>query len=119
MKTYERALWASLLALLALSLGAVILTRGWSDYRDRLRAIRLASKGASNLVDTHPLDTAQQLAPLAVTHIEEDYAGQALRLGDLSLDRGPLIRYARNRFPKPGYPPTGSKRPTGGASTQP
>jgi small-conductance mechanosensitive channel len=86
MKTYERALWVSLLALLALSLGAVILTRSWSDYRDRLRAIRLASRGASNLVDTHPLDTAQQLAPLAVTHLEEDYAGQALRLGDLSVD---------------------------------
>ena len=86
MKTYERALWASLLALLALSLGAVILTRGWSDYRDRLRAIRLASKGASNLVDNHPLDTAQQLAPVAVTHMEQDYAAQALRLGDLSVD---------------------------------
>jgi small-conductance mechanosensitive channel len=86
MKTYEKAMWASLLALLALSLGAVILTRGWSDYRERLRAIRLASKSASNLVDTHPLDTAQQVAPLAVTHIEEDYAGQALRLGDLSVD---------------------------------
>jgi small-conductance mechanosensitive channel len=86
MKTYEKAMWASLLALLALSLGAVILTRGWSDYRERLRAIRLASKSASNLVDTHPLDTAQQIAPLAVTHIEEDYAGQALRLGDLSVD---------------------------------
>jgi small-conductance mechanosensitive channel len=86
MKTYERALWASLLALLALSFAAVILTRGWSDYRDRLRAIRLASAGASDLVDNHPLDTAQQLAPLAVTHMEEDYAGQALRLGDLSVD---------------------------------
>jgi small-conductance mechanosensitive channel len=73
-------------ALLALSLGAVILTRGWSDYRERLRAIRLASKGASNLVDAHPLDTAQQVAPLAVTQLEEDYAGQALRLGDLSVD---------------------------------
>ncbi len=86
MKNHEKAIWVSLLALLALSLGAVILTRGWSDYRERLRAIRLASKGASNLVDTHPLDTAQQLAPLAVTHVEEDYAGQALRLGDLSVD---------------------------------
>ncbi len=86
MKTYEKAIWVSLLALLALSLGAVILTRSWSDYRERLRAIRLASKSASNLVDTHPLDTAQQVAPLAVTHIEEDYATQALRLADHSVD---------------------------------
>jgi small-conductance mechanosensitive channel len=86
MRSYEKTVWVSLLALLALALSAVILTRSWSDYRERLRAIRLASKGASNLVDTHPLDTAQQVAPLAVTHIEEDYAGQALRLGDLSVD---------------------------------
>ena len=71
MRSYEKTVWVSLLALLALALSAVILTRSWSDYRERLRAIRLASKGASNLVDTHPLDTAQQVAPLAVTHIEE------------------------------------------------
>ena len=86
MKTYEKTIWVSLLALLVLSLSAVIFTRGWADYRERLRAIRLASKSASNLVDTHPLETAQQVAPLAVTHSEEDYAGQALRLGDLSVD---------------------------------
>ncbi|HXA76420.1 MAG TPA: mechanosensitive ion channel domain-containing protein [Candidatus Acidoferrales bacterium] len=86
MKPYEKTIWVSLLALLVLALSAVIITRGWSDYRERLRAIRLASKSASNLVDTHPLDTAQQVAPLAVTHTEEDYAGQALRLADLSVD---------------------------------
>ncbi len=86
MKTYEKAIWTALLALLALALGAVVLTRSWSDYRVRLRAIRLASKGASNIVDTHPLDTAQQLAPLAITHSEQDYAEQALRLGDHSVD---------------------------------
>jgi small-conductance mechanosensitive channel len=86
MKTYEKAIWASLLALLMLSLGAVVLTRGWSDYRERLRAIRQASKSTSNIVDTHALDTAEQLAPLAITHSEQDYAQQALRLGDHSVD---------------------------------
>jgi small-conductance mechanosensitive channel len=86
MKTYEKAIWTALLALLALTLGAVVLTRSWSDYRVRLRAIRLASKSASNIVDTHALDTAQQLAPLAITHSEQDYAEQALRLGDHSVD---------------------------------
>ncbi len=75
-----------MLALLALALGAAVLTRSWSDYRVRLRAIRLASKSASNIVDTHALDTAQQLAPLAITHSEQDYAAQALRLGDHSVD---------------------------------
>jgi small-conductance mechanosensitive channel len=86
MKTYEKAIWTALLALLALALGAAVLTRSWSDYRVRLRAIRLASKSASNIVDTHALDTAQQLAPLAITHSEQDYASQALRLGDHSVD---------------------------------
>ena len=86
MKTYEKAIWTALLALLALALGAAVLTRSWSDYRVRLRAIRLASKSASNIVDTHALDTAQQLAPLAITHSEQDYAAQALRLGDHSVD---------------------------------
>ncbi|MDR3720669.1 MAG: mechanosensitive ion channel [Candidatus Acidoferrales bacterium] len=86
MKTYEKAIWTALLALLALALGAAVLTRSWSDYRVRLRAIRLASKSASNIVDTHALDTAQQLAPLAITHSEQDYAAQALRLADHSVD---------------------------------
>jgi small-conductance mechanosensitive channel len=38
------------------------------------------------VVDTHPLDTAQQLAQLAVTHTEKDYAQEALRLADYSVD---------------------------------
>jgi small-conductance mechanosensitive channel len=86
MKTYEKATWVALLVLLVASLSAVLLTRGWSDYRERLRAIRAASRNASNPVDTHALDTAQQLAPLAITHSEQDYASQALRLGDHSVD---------------------------------
>ncbi len=86
MKNYEKATWIVLLTLLLGALGAVVLTEGWSDYRDRLRAIRQASKTTSNPVDTHALDTAQQLAPLAITHIEQDYATQVLRLGDHSVD---------------------------------
>ncbi len=86
MKNYEKAIWAVLLALLLVALGAVIFTRSWTDYRERLRAIRQASRSAANPVDTHALDTAQQLAPLAITHIEQDYALQALRLGDHSVD---------------------------------
>jgi small-conductance mechanosensitive channel len=86
MKRYEKAIWTAMLALLTIAFAAVVLTRGWADYRERLRAKRLASRSASNVVDTHPLDTAQQLAPLAITHSEQDYAQQALRLGDLSVD---------------------------------
>jgi small-conductance mechanosensitive channel len=86
MKTHEKAILATLLALVVFALGVVLLTRGWSDYRERLRANRLASSDSSDLVDTHPLDTAQQLAELAVTHSERDYADQALRLSDHSVD---------------------------------
>jgi small-conductance mechanosensitive channel len=86
MKNYEKATWIVLLTLLIASLVAVIFTHRWTDYRERLRAMRQASKTAANAVDTHALDTAQQLAPLAITHMEQDYALQALRLGDHSVD---------------------------------
>lgn len=86
MKNYVKAVWAILFALLLSALGAVIFTRSWSDYRERLRAIRQSQRNSQNPVDTHALDTAQQLAPLAITHIEQDYATQALRLGDHSVD---------------------------------
>jgi small-conductance mechanosensitive channel len=86
MKNYEKVTWTVLLTLLLVALGAVIFTRSWTDYRERLRAIRQASQAASNAVDTHALDTAQQLAPLAITHIEQDYAVRALRLADHSVD---------------------------------
>jgi len=86
MKNYEKAIWTVLLTLLLGSLGAVIFTRSWTDYRERLRAVRQGSRSAANPVDTHALDTAQQLAPLAITHMEQDYALQALRLGDHSVD---------------------------------
>src|SRR5580658_2328792 len=86
MKNYEKATWIVLLALFLASLGAVIFTHSWTDYRERLRAMRQASKTAANTVDTHALDTAEQLAPLAITHMEQDYAVQALRLGDHSVD---------------------------------
>ena len=86
MKNYEKATWIVLLTLFLASLGAVIFTHSWTDYRERLRAMRQASKTAANTVETHALDTAQQLAPLAITHMEQDYAVQALRLGDHSVD---------------------------------
>jgi small-conductance mechanosensitive channel len=86
MKNFEKATWIVLLALLFAALGAVIFTHRWTDYRQRLRAMRQAEKGTATAVDTSALDTAQQLAPSAITHIEQDYATQALRLGDHSVD---------------------------------
>ena len=86
MKRYERAILAVLAALTLVTLGAVVLTRSWADYRERLRALRGSPKRAQELVETRPLDTAQQLAALAVTRTEQDYAAEALRLGDRSVD---------------------------------
>ena len=70
MKSHEKKILASLLALLVLALGAVIFTRDWTNDRDRLRAMHSASRHAANPVDMRPLDTAQQLAQLAITHAE-------------------------------------------------
>lgn len=85
MKRSDKAILTSLLALVLLSAVAVLLTRSWADYRNRLH---LTSRRASQPVDMRPLETAQQLAQLAVTHTEQDYASQALRLGDHSVDLG-------------------------------
>jgi small-conductance mechanosensitive channel len=85
MKTYEKWIFACLLTLLALSLGAEIFTRDWANYRGRMRAMKRASE-ESDLVDTRPYETAQQLAPLAVTHTEQEDAQEAVRLGDRSVD---------------------------------
>ena len=85
MKTHEKWILGSLLALLLVSLGAEIFTRKWADSRVGLRAAdRAADK--SGMEYTRPFDTAQQLAPLAVTHTEQEDAQEALRLGDHAVD---------------------------------
>ena len=86
MKRYEKILFAALAVLAIAALVAVIATRDWANYRQHLRALRQASKLSSNAVDMRPLDTAQQVAALAVMHTEQDYAQQALRLADHSVD---------------------------------
>ncbi len=85
MKNYEKLIWRSLLALLGILLCAAIFTRNWANYRDSLRALRAKSQHAQ-LVDTRPLDTAQQLAALAVTRTEHEYAQDAERFADRSVD---------------------------------
>jgi len=86
MKRVEKIILWGLAALVAVALGAVLFTSSWANYRERLRKLRLASKRPAELVDTRALETAQQLAQLAVTHTEQDYAQQALRLADHSVD---------------------------------
>jgi len=86
MKNPQKSILGSLVALLLLTLAAVIYTRDWANYHEQLRKVRKVSNRAAQLVDTHALDMAQQLAPLAVTHTEQDYAQEALRLADHSVD---------------------------------
>jgi len=86
MKRYEKLILIALLALLGVSLAAIILTHGWANYRDQLRALRKKAEHTQELVDTRPLETARQAAALAVTRTEQDYAEDALRLADRSVD---------------------------------
>lgn len=74
-----------MIVLVLASLVSVLLTRPWADYRERLRDERRNAE-QGKLVSTRPLDTAQQLAPLAVTHSEQQDADEALRLGDRAVD---------------------------------
>jgi len=83
MTRIDKAILTALLALLALVAGAAILTHNWADYRNRPHP---GIQRATQPVDMHPLETAQQLAQQAVTHTEQDYAQQALRLGDHAVD---------------------------------
>ena len=86
MKRYEKTPFMGLLALLVIALAAVLLTRGWADDLRRLRAMQVATEPSSEVIDMRPLETAQQMAALAVTHSEQDYARDALRAADRSVD---------------------------------
>src|SRR5579863_3724276 len=85
MRLHQKITLTALIVLMLASLASVLLTRPWADYRKRLRAERRNAR-QDQLVSTRPLDTAQQLAPLAVTHSEQQDADEALRLGDRAVD---------------------------------
>ena len=77
-----------MLALLTVTLVTIVYTRDWADP-SRLRKSTLpVPKHASDLADTRLVETAQQMAFLAVTPEEQDYAQEALRLADLSVGIG-------------------------------
>ena len=86
MRRYEKVTLVILLVLFVTTCTAVLLTRSWVDYRARFRSSEQAAHRPATLVDMSALDTAQTLAPLAVTRRERDYASDALRLGDYSVD---------------------------------
>jgi small-conductance mechanosensitive channel len=82
----QKSILAMLTALALAALVAVILTWHWANYHERLRAMRTASRLRDALVDTRALDTAQQISQLAETRTEKEYAQEALRLADYSVD---------------------------------
>jgi small-conductance mechanosensitive channel len=86
MKSTEKIVLTSLLVLLIVALGAILLTHDWADSPRRLHVDMVHAVRKDRLVDTRALETAQQLAPLAVTHWEQQYAQEALRLADRSVD---------------------------------
>ena len=86
MKTFEKEILVTLLVLLIAALAATLYTRDWADSPRRLYVDTMHAAHKDQLVDTRALDTAQQLAQLAVTHWEKDYAAEALRLADHSVD---------------------------------
>jgi len=83
MTRIDKAILIGLLALFGLVACAVVLTHSWADYRNRPHP---GIRRAAQPVDMHPLETAKQLAQQAVTHSEQDYAQQALRIGDHAVD---------------------------------
>ncbi len=85
MRNRQKAIFGAFAILLLASLAATLITLSWANYRERLRALRAASRTAT-IVNTRELDTAQQIAQEAVMHMEQDYAQQAVQLADHSVD---------------------------------
>ncbi len=83
----QKTVLAVLALLVAATAWAILYTRDWATSARRLHADQMRAVHTSQqIVNTSALQTAQQLAPLAVTHWEQEYAQQALRLADRSVD---------------------------------
>src|SRR5487761_239484 len=79
----QRLVLSALLVLLVLAAAGLVLTNSWTNGVSKLAAKQSSSEA---LVDESSLQTAQQLAKLAVTSDEQQYAGEALRLADHEVD---------------------------------
>jgi len=86
MKTAQKAILATLITLLVLAAGAILLTEKWANSPAQLNVNRRSMNHIQEPVSTAALQTAQQLAPLAVTLEEQEFAQEALRLADHSVD---------------------------------
>jgi small-conductance mechanosensitive channel len=86
MKVTEKAILAALLAMLALAVAAIEFTHSWANSPAQLNVNRRSMNHNQEPVSTAALQTAQQLAHLAITLEEQEFAQEALRLGDHSVD---------------------------------
>src|ERR1700674_702777 len=103
MKVFQKAFLAVLLLLLVAALAAIFFTRQWANSPAQLNVSRAHQNYSSEPVDTRALQTARQLAPLAVTPEEHEYALEALRLADKSVDYAfdAALRDAEENPPEP------------------
>ncbi|HEV2420561.1 MAG TPA: mechanosensitive ion channel domain-containing protein [Candidatus Acidoferrales bacterium] len=83
MNTAQRLIFSGLAALLLLAGIGLALTHSWVSNTQNQVAV---PSGQANLVDQTPLQEAERLAALAVTHAEKQYADQALRFADNEVD---------------------------------
>lgn len=83
MNTAQRLIFYGIAVLLLLAAIGLALTRSWVDTGQTQVAV---SSQQSNLVDQTPLERAEQLAGMAVTPAEQQYAQQALHLADNEVD---------------------------------
>lgn len=85
MKLRQHIFLYVLLLLLLAAVSGLVLTSSWVNSTPKSSAASSSSSG-SPVVDQRPLQTAQRLAPLAVTADEQDLAGDALRFSDHEVD---------------------------------
>ncbi|HKW88957.1 MAG TPA: mechanosensitive ion channel family protein [Candidatus Acidoferrales bacterium] len=85
MKLRQHIFFYVLLLLLLAAVAGLIYTSSWVSTTSNSSASQSATAQAP-VVDQRPLQTAQRLAPLAVTPDEQDLAGDALRLSDHEVD---------------------------------
>src|SRR5467141_2662055 len=86
MSATQKVILAALLALLALTVGTILFTRSWANSPTQLNVNRRSMNHNQEPVSTAALQTAQQLAHLAITLEEQEFAQEVLRLGDHSVD---------------------------------
>jgi small-conductance mechanosensitive channel len=86
MKPAQRVVLAVLLTLLIAALAAILLTRNWAHSASQLKVNRSNPNYSKDPVNVGALETARQLAPLAVSSDEQELAQEALRLADKTVD---------------------------------